>query len=326
MSSRRKKGRPQTLIFIGSFISIAAGIIWWLVSSYETIWKKDSSPQPEMLEELILGAVGLFFGISVSMMLQMWSHALEASEKAEEVADASLIAAEVSKDQWLSEQVLKLVYICQYHSQNGEEKRHQKKYDMEEIQKRLDHRKDGLGTGMIEYPLETERMTRLRSVLFNSEKYFYAVTFVMEEYLERFFAGQFWEDYEDAHIHAIRENGAEVKRIFVVPPDLAPDKRLQLAKTLEDHRTIYRSLKTKEQKSRFEVHCVALPDDYLNNQVFKSFAVCDDQVYSVSYDLYLTPNNNSKRLAGYVAFNHQGRIGLFKDDFRKLLKANKIQL
>lgn len=125
---------------------------------------------------------------------------------------------------------------------------------------------------------ELERILRLREVVANARDYVWAVSFDVDDYLNRFCSQVFGSEYVRANVETATR-GVVVKRIFVVSRDTLSGNSREKHEKLK---AIVKSLRKAGGKN-INSYVVALEDlpDALAG-VTTSFLVCDDYVASES--------------------------------------------
>lgn len=164
---------------------------------------------------------------------------------------------------------------------------------------------------------ELDRIARLKTTVDKADKYIYAVTYDVDDYLNKFWSKIFKDGYVKSNIDAV-QRGTSVERIFIVEKKIIENKGLSSEEQQKHDNllTLVKSLK----RGRCKVFISAIEDlPESLKQTNTSFLVCDDYVGSESNGVTL-----GKLTSGYVSYGNSKKVvDLLKDRFSKLKQYSR---
>lgn len=161
---------------------------------------------------------------------------------------------------------------------------------------------------------ELDRSIRLKEAINYAEKYVYALTYDENDYLNRFWNGNFGREYIESNLSAA-EKGVDIERIFVVNKSIIIGDSLNNTDSQKRERLIEMSKNLEIGSPRCRVFWAAkedLPDSLKRSNT--SFLVSDDYVGSES-----NGTSQGENVVGYVSYGERSEvIEPLKDRFKRL--------
>ena len=161
---------------------------------------------------------------------------------------------------------------------------------------------------------ELDRSIRIKDAIIHSEKYVYALTYDENNYLNRFWAGNFGREYIESNLQASKR-GVEIQRIFIVDKKIIDGKNLSSEESHKRERLINLSKALEKAKPRCRIFWVSkedIPDKLKCTNT--SFLVCDDYIGSESNGC-----SEGANVIGYVSYGDRLHVvNPLKDRFERL--------
>lgn len=172
---------------------------------------------------LLVGVLATLFEIRLAIESSSEKTVKSAKELSERLLESLNIQQTYTANEWLREILKRIVDLKQV----AEQQIHDLARFQGIITQALDKARREVGTS---FRIDTgddelERIMRLKDIVANAKEYIYAVTFDVDDYLNKFWAKVFGSEYVKSNLEAARR-GVEIERIFVVEKKIISGKQL----------------------------------------------------------------------------------------------------